>query len=60
MKKVYIVMNPTKELCGKKYNEIIDIEIVAVCTRKKEAEKILSTLNPFTAKIKESYIQDKI
>lgn len=51
MKKVYVVVDAVW-----KNKEVVDVNIVKVCKTKAEAEKLLLTLNPFTAKIKESYM----
>ncbi len=58
MKKVYIIMEVVKELMPEqKHKEIVDVNIIAVCRTKKEAEIISSCHNPFTTKIKEFYME---
>lgn len=57
MKKVYVVLEAVRQLMPEqKYEEIVDVNMIAVCANKRDAERIASQHNPFTTKIKESYI----
>lgn len=58
MKKVYVVTKPTYQLLpGQQFKEVVDVEIY-IFTNKKDAEKKRESLDCFTARIKESFIQE--
>lgn len=57
MKKVYVVIEPIKQLMpNQNYAEVIDVNILAIFTKKSDAEKLANTL--MYAKIKETYMNE--
>lgn len=57
MKKVYAVIEPIKQLMpNQNYAEVIDVNVLAIFTKKSDAEKLANTL--LYAKIKETYINE--